>query len=262
MGAYGDIINEFKDPLPVFRPNRDGEDDMNEKQEPMDQDMSVVDVSMSSLNNGAGNGSRDDERGRKDREPRGGAVSASRSTRRVTEPSPGPALLNAAHEVSVGPSSQPHGGHHFPHAAAAHAHSGSIGALTGAGQGPAPVGTMPPADLVSPAHILASIASCPPSFDTPDPSAHAHLPLDMGYGVAPAAANAPWPPPHAQHLPSNFGMYAEGRSEPASKVPSIQEHNATLELEAMALGRGAQWGERSPEKGMCALNLKKRGVCP
>lgn len=99
----------------------------------------------------------------------------------------------------------------------------------------APQPTQP--DLDSPAHILASIAGSSQAFQPPAPEDSSMLGYGFeqpnDWGVISTDTSRPSRPLTREAL----AVLEPVTSEPVSKAPSVQEHNATMELEEMALGR-------------------------
>lgn len=200
VDIYHDIVHDFEDPLPVYRPG--GEGDKDGKQESRDDHGS------------------DGERQRAPVQPQQDSVQAC-----------DPAPFRASHGDALS----------LPEQSQAH-------------------------DPDSPAHILASIANAGSqviSHGQTPPETGPPVDIELSYGLEPSnhlnfLPNAHTTVPAALDAPRTFSrpltqealsMLDPIPSEVVSAAPSVQEHNATMELEEMALGRETHQLKDAPRGG-------------
>ncbi|WOO79869.1 putative transcription factor lepB [Vanrija pseudolonga] len=253
INIYSDLLNEFKDPLPVFKPpeGKDGHDDDDQDQKPSNgaghgNGTSHVPM-LSAHSTGNGNGSNDAMSRRMST-----MSSVSRKKSLIPDdndvievedmtfmgnggaptlpmhPAAAAAVAAAAQGVPVT----------MPPQMIAHALSPvSRSSFSGQGIGPFPLqpnGVTAPTVYSGP---LSGPGSGPYGLSTPSSGSG---PLPTTYAPPPTAPPMPYNPP--------FNALREVPPESESKAPSVHEHDAALALEGLALGREVNFTRAASEE--------------
>lgn len=251
INIYSDLLNEFKDPLPVFKPpeGKDGHDDDEQDQKPLSahgNGSSGVLPMLSAHSTGNGNGNDAMSRRMSTMSNVSRKKSLIPDDSDVIEvedmtfmgggaptlpmhPAAAAAVAAAAQGVPVT----------MPPQMIAHALSPvSRSSFSGQGIGPFPLqpnGVTAPTVYSGP---LSGPGSGPYGLSTPSSGSG---PLPTSYAPPPTAPPMNYNPP--------FNALREVPPESESKAPSVHEHDAALALEGLALGREVNFTRAASEGG-------------